>query len=61
MHLLQPDRALHHTVSRDDALVTMRTAFPSIDITFYYITVYKGFVRVLKIRDQINLGWAPAQ
>lgn len=26
MYLLQPDRTLHHTVSRDDGLVKMRTA-----------------------------------
>lgn len=63
MYLLQPDRALHHTISRDDALVKMRTALSvcGYNIILLYYTVYKGFVGFLKIWIESILGWAPAQ
>lgn len=63
MYLLQPDRALHHTVSRDNALVKMRTALSvcGYNIILLYYTVYKGFVGFLKIWIESILGWAPAQ
>lgn len=43
MHLLQPDRALHHTVSRDDALVRMRTA---LSICGYNILLHHSLQRI---------------
>lgn len=66
MYLLQPDRTLHHTVSRDDGLVKTRTApsFCGQNILLLLLlkyTVLKGVVRFLTIWDDGVLGWVPAQ